>query len=172
MQSSCSCSPGPLLSSPARPGPTQPKCSSSVVVSRARGGWGRMDPALPGPEQGAEGEEDRAFLLHSLRAGMHPLPGHFYWGCPLNPELALASTPHSLLQSRVQDDPAGSLSPAHTVLKDGIFMRKQLLKGRLRAKRRRRKKKKSPAMPRDAGSVSQDVYCRSHLDPHPARRDL
>lgn len=77
------------------------------------------------------------------------------------PGLDLCSAPYSPQQSRAQDDPVGSLSPVQMVLKDGIFMRKQLLKRRLKAK-------EVLAVPRAAGSASQDVYCLSQLDPHPS----
>lgn len=41
------------------------------------------------------------------------------------------------LRSPLQDDPAGSLSPTQSVLQDGIFMRKQLLKRRLKAQKKK-----------------------------------
>ena len=79
----------------------------------------------------------------------------------LYPGLSLHSPLYLLQLSRAQEDPTGSLSPVQMILKDGIFTRKQLLKRRLKAK-------EVLAVPRTAGSASQDVYCRSRLDPHPS----
>lgn len=52
----------------------------------------------------------------------------------LYPGLGLHSPLYLLQQNRAQEDPTGRLSPVQMVLKDGIFMRKQLLKRRLKAK--------------------------------------
>lgn len=78
-----------------------------------------------------------ALLLSPGSRGAHltwtPLPGQRARGFDLNSILAAA-------EQNMQDDPAGSLSPAQTVLKDGIFMRKQLFRRRLKAHTQKKKK--------------------------------